>query len=314
MAVGSINLSSYMVKFTVASGGNLVAVVGRLMGMICPSIFAKVAWTSCESSNWISDSSLVSKRTSKMGILSSYEVLQVSFSDNQRMSVHNNVSGKTKDEPHVLVRCLTALSLSSSQVLTIQGFTHPNCELSSKIKFGATSCLDTAWTSSSSILCKMHSAASVALKIRVSLGDEDYEWVTRSYRSNATASSFQPSNGPATGSSLIQMFGGDFGTFDFSSRKRSGETACEISAWRSSSKISSKSARMKHGETIRLILSATNLYVQEQFNSWKTDTNDPSFNISEISFLQTPSSDSIQVSIFGRTVLVTDVTASVRIW
>ena len=71
---------------------------------------------------------------------------------------------------------------------------------------------------------------------------------------------------------------------------------------------------MKHGETIRLILSATNLYVQEQFNSWKTDTNDPSFNISEISFLQTPSSDSIQVFFSGRTVLVTDVTASVRIW
>jgi hypothetical protein len=146
------------------------------------------------------------------------------------------------------------------------------------------------------------------------MGDKDYEWQTRTYRTNFTASSFEPSNGPATGSLLMQIFGRDFSTFDFSDRQRTGDTACENSFWRSSSRLSSKLARSKHGEIMPLILSATKLYVLEHVNALKINTNNPTFNISEISVLQTPSSGSNQIFIFGRTVLNTDRTASARIW
>jgi hypothetical protein len=112
----------------------------------------------------------------------------------------------------------------------------------------------------------------------------------------------------------MQVFGKDFSIFDFCDRQKTGYTACESSAWTSSSKIVSKVARTRNGEKMKLILSATPLYVQVQANALTTDTNNPSFNLSEIHAMLTPSSGSVQVSLFGRTVLMIDRTGSARMW
>jgi hypothetical protein len=110
------------------------------------------------------------------------------------------------------------------------------------------------------------------------------------------------------------MFGRDFGTFDICERQKIGFTTTESSSWISSSKIASKIAKSRHGEKLPLTLSATMLYVLVLENVLTSDSNDPSFNVSEIRIIQTPSSGSIQVSVFGRTVLATDRTGSARIW
>jgi hypothetical protein len=299
----------------VASGGKYLPVVGKLMGKLCPSLFARIRWTSCENSHWISDSSLALRSTSKMGVFSLYEILQISFSGKQQLSgLIHSLGTKVNETSDIAVQYCNTLTFSSSQILIIRGFTHFTSLVSSKIKSGATTCQDTIWTSSTSIACKIHSVAAIIMKISFSLGNSDYEWQTRSYRSNATASLCLPNNGPATGSSLMQIIGRDFSSYDLSSRQRTGDTDCEQSAWRSSSRIYSKIAKMKHSETMPVILSATNYYVMTLLSALKIDSNSPTFNISEISVLQAPSSGSVQVLIYGRTVLRVDKTASARIW
>jgi hypothetical protein len=312
--LGSFNPVLVMFSTFAASGSNLLMVHGISASFHCPSLTAKVGWSSCESSMWLSDSSVVARRPSKIGGSSRFEILQVSLCDKQRTSVFEHLSGKELRTAETIVSKYNELLFSSSQILILGGFAQSTWFISSKMNLGGTNCEGTTWTSSTGVTCKTHSNLAMIVKLRVTSGDHDHEWHTRSYRSNSTASLIDPNNSPVTGSSLMQVFGKDFSAFDFCDRQKTGYTACESSVWTSSSKIVSKVARTRNGEKMQLILSATPLYVQVQANALTTDTNNPSFNLSEIHAMLTPSSGSVQVALFGRTVLMIDRTGSARMW
>lgn len=312
----SIQTLTQKATFSLASGGNLVTIVGMLIGSFCRSLSTKMSQTSCESSNWMSDSSVISKRTEKKNAFLPFENIIVSLVDKKPISDYSNVFGKTwhVTEIKVGVHHSNTMLSTSSQILMIHCFAQSTSMMSSKMKIGSTSCQDTVWTSSSSILCKLHPANAISMDIAVSLGDSNYEWKTKLYRLNNTASLIRPSNEPATGSSIMQIFGKDFSTSDFCDRQRTGYTACERSAWTSSSKVESKIARVKHGAKLSLMLSATKQFVLSQDYALEIDSNNPVFNISEFYVLQNPKTGSFQAFVFGRTVLSIDKTACARIW
>ena len=308
-----INPRSQMMISSESSGSRLVALSGILMGKMCSSLSSKFGFTSCESSKWISDSSTVSKRIATMGPFVAFVLIQLSLSDNRRMVVYGNVSENTGHVTNMDVQNLNPLAFSSSQILMISGFSQLASMISSKIRTGATSCQNSMWMSSSSIWCKIHFAAAINMKISLSNGNTEYVWQSRSMRSNATASLVRPINGPATGSSSIQILGRDFNLYDSCNRHRTGYTASESSVWTSSSKIASKTAKARNSETLSLILSLTTNYVLTQENALQTDTDNPAFNISGIQAPFSQSSGSIQVYVTGQTALTTDKTACARI-
>jgi hypothetical protein len=248
-----------------------------------------------------------------MGPFVAFVLIQLSLSDNRRMLVYSNMSENTGHTTNMDVQNLNPLSFSSSQILMISGFSQLASMISSKIRTGATSCQNSMWMSSSSVWCKIHFAAAINMKISLSNGNSEYVWQSRSMRSNATASLVRPINGPATGSSSIQILGRDFNLYDSCNRHRTGYTASESSVWASSSKIASKTTKARNSETLSLILSLTTNYVLTQENALQTDTDNPAFNISGIQAPFSQSSGSIQVLVTGQTALTTDKTASARI-
>jgi hypothetical protein len=313
MTLETIHPLSQMKFKAESSGSQRVIIAGNLMGKFCLSLASKFGSTSCESSTWISDSSTASKTISNMGTSVALALIQVSLGDNRRMIGRSNVSNNTGSASNIDVQISHALSFSASQILMISGFSQMAWVISSKIRMGATSCQNSVWMSSSSVWCKVHSAASIAMKISLSNGNIEYVWQSRSLRSNSSASLVWPINGPATGSSAIQILGQDFNLFDSCTRLRTGYTASESSLWTSSSKIVSKIARARHSETMPLILSVTENYVLTQEDALQRDTNNPAFNISRIQAPHSQPSGSVQVFINGQTALTVDQTASARI-
>jgi hypothetical protein len=309
----SINEWSTMMLLSEASGGRLVVFSGMNTGKSAQSLLSKVDVTTSENSIWISDSSIVSKQTQKIGTFKISGILQVSLADNQHTSGYTNLINYDAQNSTEISRALDSLSFTSSHTLQIWGSTHSTFSTSLKVLLGFTSCQDTRWTSFSSILCKTHSADAIIMKICLSNGNSDYNWQSRLYRSNSTDSSRRPNNFPATGSSVLQVLGRDFSAFDLCSQLKTGYTACESSAWTSSSKAASKVARSTNSQNMHMLISVIQHRVLKQDNTLQTDRTDPAFNISQIKTLWVPSSGSVQVSIFGRTVLTMDKTTSVKI-
>ncbi len=230
-------LSSLSFHALPTTGSFSIVARGGRFGVNDYSMRSRIGYTACESSEWMSDSSLICKSPSgtNRNVVFFVSLSNSVVTTSQTISYHSpaitNLRGSSPS--------------TGSSTLTISGSSFGIHDSTVKSRIGHTSCEFTSWTSDSSLHCK--NGAGIGKNIAV------VTTVSQSLQiSTQTYSYFKPTitaiiQGiiPTTGGFSVTVIGLGYGVSDYSVRVRVGGTGCEGSVW-----VSDSSAVCKVGSGV----------------------------------------------------------------
>jgi hypothetical protein len=125
--------------------------------------------------------------------------------------------------------------------LSVYGTNVGVSDWSSVVRVGSTSCASTTWQSETVVVCRAAAGIGLGMSVTASVL-MNHGTITNvfSYRDLPSNVSSAYASLPLSGTVQVSLHGINFGTFNPSQSAKFGETACELSLWRSTSIIRSK--------------------------------------------------------------------------
>ena len=218
-------LSIISVTNSAPTGTVSLTLTGAQMGMAAASSSARAAISSCETSQWKSDTAVRCLAVS-------------SISQSRRVVITSGclLSSTTQSFSFNALQLSAAGMYSNSfpfvpQMLTLYGLAFGIFDNSPLARVGLTACESSKWTSQSSLLCRISSGMATNDHITVTVGMV-HSTISRVliYDSPVISSAFAQNCAP---SDPIQttVFGLNFGKASLSNKLRIGGTPCDISLW-----------------------------------------------------------------------------------
>jgi len=221
-----------------STGSSSISVFGRRFGHADMTSILRISGSSCETSTWISESSVSCKSLSGSGRSLSIVVSSVIRSG----SLSSAFSYEGYRPPFASLIATGNGPTTGSLSVTVFGGQYSSVDRSHRIRISsASSSLAAVWTSDSSLSGKVLPGVGSRNHVAVSHGRQSSLQLSRvfSYDTAVLKSSIS-SNSPASGSSSVTSFGSGFGMTRNSAKIRFGLTHHIASSWVSDSSVLSK--------------------------------------------------------------------------
>ena len=225
---GAVSLS--LPSNSAATGSRAVTVYGMGLGLESVSLFMRLGVTTCSSSAWYSDTSLVC-----LGSAGTHS--------SSRLSVTaGRIAGSATSLLSVEVTLMSASRVvnfggTGSLRLTVQGANAGLASLSASVRPGTTASETTQWSSDSSLQALSgHGGAWASRAVLVSAGQQTASLSSSLSASEGLLSASHRHNGASSGSTIFTLLGGGMGTTSISAAARTG-SASEVSVWESDTSV-----------------------------------------------------------------------------
>lgn len=146
----------------------------------------------------------------------------------------------------------TLLPSTGETILQLYGANAGLSDSSGKARVGSTSCHSTIWLNDHLVTCRSANGAGFGIAVVASVWlNTGALWNAISHIGASLNFSVPDFALPLTGARLVSSFGLHFGSFDSSASAKFGHTSCELSLWKSSTTLTSKtSGRFNRRESV----------------------------------------------------------------
>ena len=241
-----------------SKGGVRVSIVGTNFGINDLSDRVRISNTSCEATEWISNTHVWCKVPRKISgakqvdmaiSVSPYRISELKLGFNYDGPKLNGVSRLLNSSCNVTEENCTKVSNHANrggETVTLTGSQFQSFDLTATATVGGTTCEASPWQSDTSIFCKLAKGTGVQKGATIVLGSDDAE-ITKAFSYDRpsvreTVVVSEDSTMSTLGETEIEIFGFDFAFASYSQTVRVGGTACEASEWSSDSSISCKAS------------------------------------------------------------------------
>ena len=220
-----------------SSGGVMLTVLGLSFSVVAYSPLAKVSSlvhqisgkTSCETSIWMADSSILCKVPAAACFLSNAVLTLNVASALVSSSVTYNVMS--------ILGVLPLIPASGSAMLTASGSNFNPYDVSPVFRAVPTSCQATLWISDSLALCKSPAGPSTSGFAVASIAGRTGTSLTRFSFADPRVSSIDPMGVPPSGSVIVSVFGSVIGNRGISPTTKFGVSLAPSSVWMSDTAV-----------------------------------------------------------------------------
>jgi len=220
------------------SGGIYLTLIGRDLSVSSPSAVLKILSSSCESSAWVSESSLVVKVSA-----GSMSLAPVMVTVSLLSSAAQSTVAVSFNVPIVSSVRNTMLSTGANSI-TVFGRSIGVVDMTAIMRTGVSVSESSSWISGSSVKCKSESGSGRSFGILASfanrVGSLSAAFLYAGYRP-PFLSLISVSNSPVSGSVSVTVFGGEYSSADRSHFVRIASASSALAVvWRSDSSLSAK--------------------------------------------------------------------------
>jgi len=215
---------------SMSTGSSVICVIGSNYGLVSLSSAASVSRTSCTNSLWLSSSNIFSKASS-----GSAAGLAIAVSSEMQFSSTTRLLSYAIPSLHETIVTVRVAAPSTGAVDFIVLGRALSASSSLVIRFGDTSCPATTWTSDSSLVSKVHSAAGSNLAFQVSVASQKSDSTIRQSYASPQIAALMSLDVAVSGSTSITITANGLTENGRSQRVSVGRTACSSSKWVSSS-------------------------------------------------------------------------------
>jgi hypothetical protein len=219
-----------------ATGKTSTTVSGVDFGLFASTVGVRAGFTACESSGWVSDSSVVCK-------------ISAGVSRTLRLSVTAGVQVGTRTyamsykEPTLTSVAVTNHATTGGSILTVSGANFGTVDVSVAARVGGTASISTWWKSDTGVTARVATGVASTLRVAMTAGVQvGTREAAVSYDAPSLVSLQNPGDHPATGTTVFSVTGVDFGVYSSSIGVRAGGSSCEASEWTSDTLVSCKVA------------------------------------------------------------------------
>jgi hypothetical protein len=215
-------------------GKTSVTVTGADFGTFSGSVRGRVGGSACEATVWVSDSSVICKPPDGVGAGWPVSITVGTV-------VSTRMAAFSYNSPSLSSLTVGVKPTTGSAQVTLSGAGFGYTDPTGRARVGGSACEATLWISDSRIVCQnaqgVGSQKDVAVTVALQLGSLAQAFTFDS----PTVTAVDPaSTTPASGATIVSIFGSNFGKFSYSDRARLGRTACEATAWVSDSLVTCK--------------------------------------------------------------------------
>ena len=216
-----------------------MTVVGKGFGQFDLTQRVRLGSTGCLATGWLADSTVLCKlpadTNSNLGVT---------------LSVERDTKYRAKimsyDDPLITAIWPTNVPLTNPARVSLFGFNFGGQVHDPRQgRFGDTSCLNVEWKSDTSISCMSQPGYAQNLYVTVTIAEMLARRVVLSYNVPVITSLFR-SNGPASGTAELTIFGQSFGGFELTPLLKLGDTFCMRTQWIAESSVICKSPRVPY--------------------------------------------------------------------
>jgi hypothetical protein len=220
------------------SGGIYLTLTGRDLSTSSPSAVLKISISSCESSAWVSESSLVVKVSAGSmrlaPVMVTVSLLSSAAQSNVAVSFNFPVVSSVRN----------AMLSTGANSITVFGRGIGVVDMTAIMRTGVSVSESSSWISGSSIKCKSESGSGRSFGILASfvnrVGSLSSAFLYAGYRP-PFLSLISVSNSPSSGSVSVTVFGGEYSSADRSHFVRIASASSALAVvWRSDSSLSAK--------------------------------------------------------------------------
>ena len=187
----------------------------------------RVGYTQCQSTSWSSESSVKCHATSTSVSSTTRTDLVLTTGT----IVGTAVSLFSFDSPDWATKIDPPNAPTSGQsYLTLSGFSFAGNGYTPSISIGASSCLSSSWSTSTSVTCTVRAGAGTSIAIISTLGDTAGTRLSAFSYDSPAVSSFD-ANMPTTAAAILSLYGFNFGVTDGSMTAKIGSTMCRSDVW-----------------------------------------------------------------------------------
>ena len=213
-----------------AAATRVITMVGSLFGDSKLTHAASLDGTTCEMTDWVSDSSLRCKATSKIGLS-----LTAALTIGARSAILSEALSYDSPMFSSFKRGNTASSGSHS--ITVYGQNLGLFSSSPSLQLGLTACEQSAWESDTSIACIISSVQGGSKRISMTAGMQ-LGSATHMFSNDLPLISITVrANRAQTGSASVTIHGANLGLVAFTAMGRVGQTGCEGTEWESETSV-----------------------------------------------------------------------------
>eukprot|EP00286_Rhodomonas_abbreviata_P024601 CAMPEP_0181297044 /NCGR_PEP_ID=MMETSP1101-20121128/5026_1 /TAXON_ID=46948 /ORGANISM="Rhodomonas abbreviata, Strain Caron Lab Isolate" /LENGTH=505 /DNA_ID=CAMNT_0023401947 /DNA_START=215 /DNA_END=1732 /DNA_ORIENTATION=+ len=226
----ALTLSSLIQANAGTTGSVSVTVAGMGLGGMMQSIRRRVGQSSCEASEWVSDSSV--RCMSSSGVRGTLRL---------GLTVGDQAGSLTEALSYGRVEISTVNVLnrmfSSSTPISMRGSSFGLIGLSSKSAIGFTACEASVWESDTAMRCRLVGSFTGTLKLSLTSGASSGSMTQAMSYDGISVSGVHPQNLASTGSVSVTISGATLGLAQFSPHTRVGPSACETTDWTSATAV-----------------------------------------------------------------------------
>jgi hypothetical protein len=233
------------------AGSQLVTLTGSMLDdMSTCSGGARLGFTACESSVWVSATSILGK--TPLGVSRSF--LFVATLGERAGSLTDALSYDRAVLSHVYVSNQPA-TISTSNTLTMLGAGFLESYLTQRSGLGLTACEASEWTSHTSMACKLTRVITGStLPASITIGASRNVISQQASYDVSTMSSLVRANGVGTGSpALVTVHGSGLGLAGLTAMGRGGQTGCEKTEWDSETSVRCMTGHGSRGTTAAVV-------------------------------------------------------------
>ena len=283
-----------------ASTGSLrLTIYGSGLGQLVFSNQARFGSSSCESTQWVSETSMVGRVSH--GTQGSRRVTftagEISGTMTDSLSIDSALMS-------VVIGANRALTGSSS--VTVAGSGLGLADYSGRMRIGKTTCEASIWDSETSVKCLLGYSSAVkvvGMTIVQRVGSVSPSWSV----DEALLSTLRRENRPGTGSAFVTVHGSNMGLVSHTGSTREGQTGCEASEWQSDTSLR---CMVGHGAMgTRRVVITTEQTRGSLSQGWSWD----SPVLSLMRQINRPGSGSASITVHGVGIGVTSLTAIARV-
>jgi len=213
-----------------SGGGTTMTIEGQDFGLTDTSPHVRMGGTTCMATAWLSDSTTLCKipANTESGVTMTITNIGV---------LKQLPNSFTYDTPRITDYLPNNIPMEGGSRVVINGFNFGGSEYDFRAaQFGDTSCLDTIWYSDTSISCVAQRGYAQNLNAVITVARVVNKKLGFSYNM-PEITAMEASNGPASGSSEILIYGHHFGVFEVTPQARIGGTLCVRTQWIAESSI-----------------------------------------------------------------------------
>jgi hypothetical protein len=266
LSVRGDNAAVPTTQFNVPSTGSIsVTVIGADFGTYLSTLSQRVGMTTCEASDWQSDTSTVCRVASGV-----HGTLRTSVTVGLRAGTFTELLSysATQVDNNEIIR--PNFPASTPTGVTVEGIRFGSSDYTPMKRIGFTSCEETRWEADTSVMCMTAAGVFGTRRLAVTVGMRLAGTSTEIASYDVPMlSSVRRSNRAMTGSASITVEGLNFYNEDYTSSIRMGFTAAESTEWESDTSLRARSPQSTLHGTRRLAVTAgQRVGTQTEVFSW----------------------------------------------